>query len=338
MLVRITVTNRWPWPIWGLTVERGFFLSGEDSAVQVPAACLARIPAWSRATFTWDFEPQRRGRYPSEAPRIASGFPFGIWQGHRQITVENELLVWPRMASLQSVPPIQGRPPAVGGTPNRHVGHEGDMSGLRSFRNGDSLRHVHWAQTAKHDRLVVCERQTTGRRRVQLILDGHQEAHPGCEGADSLEEMIRVGASIGRQFHAHSANVDVRLGRQTVVVTPGSPGLNRLLDALAIWLPLDDSEAKAIPGVGADDRSLLVVVTTDRGAGRWTSQLLRSRGAQLVILRFGIQDDVPESRPIDEQCRQSAQSAMGGASVVARTRRSRGRARTARPRLGTNLS
>jgi uncharacterized protein (DUF58 family) len=306
LLVRIAVINRWPWPLWGLTVERGFFLSRADSAEQFPAACLARIPAWSRTTFTWDFEPQRRGRYPTEAPRIASGFPFGIWQGHRQITVENELLVWPSMASLRSVPPIHGRTLAVGGTPNRHVGHEGDMSGLRSFRNGDSLRHVHWAQTAKHDRLIVRERQTTGRRRVQLILDGHKEAHPDCDGTNSLEELIRVGASIGRQFHAHNANVDVRLGRQTIVVTPGSQGLNRLLDALAIWLPLDDPEAKSIPGVGADDHSLLVVVTTDRGARRWISQLPRNRGAQLVILRFGTQDDAHEVRQIDEQCRQRA--------------------------------
>ena len=177
----------------------------------------------------------------------------------------------------------------------------------RSFRNGDSLRHIHWAQTAKHDRLVVCERQTTGRRRVQLIIDGHKEAHPGCDGANRLEEMIRVGALIGRQFHAHNANVDVHLGRQTVVVTAGSRGLIRLLDALAIWLPFDDPEAKTIPDVAADDRSLLVVVTTDRAAGRWSSQLLRHRGAQLVILRFGTQNDAPESRLIDERGRQSAQ-------------------------------
>jgi uncharacterized protein (DUF58 family) len=306
VLVRITVVNRWPWPVWGLTVERGFFLTRMDSAEQIPAACLARIPAWSRTTFTWDFEPQRRGRYPTEAPRIASGFPFGIWQGHRQITVENELLVWPRMASLRSIPPIHGRAPAVGGTPTRFVGHEGDMSGLRSFRDGDSLRHVHWAQTAKHDRLVVCERQTTGRRRVHLILDGHSEAHPS-QGANSLEELIRVGASIGRQFHAHHANVDVRLGRHLVVVTPGSQGLDRLLDALAIWFPLDDPEAKSMPGFGVDDRSLLVVVTTDHGARRWKSQLSRSRSAQLVILRFGTQDDAQQT---EEQCRQSAQGQL----------------------------
>ncbi len=66
-----------------------------------------------------------------EKPLIASGFPFGIWQGRRPIRLANELLVWPRMADLTSVPPVRGRAAAVTGTASRRIGHEGDMSGVR---------------------------------------------------------------------------------------------------------------------------------------------------------------------------------------------------------------
>ncbi len=79
---------------------------------------------------------------------------------------------------------------------------------------------------------MVRERQATGRRSVELVIDVDREAHPDAAETDSLEELIRVGASIGRQFHAHHANVSVRLGGQTIVVSPGPVGLNRLLD----WL------------------------------------------------------------------------------------------------------
>jgi uncharacterized protein (DUF58 family) len=326
--VLITVVNRWPFPVWGLAVERGFFVSPNDEANERPAASLARIPAWSRMTFTWDFEPKRRGRYPIENPQIASGFPFGIWQGRRPIRLANELLVWPRMADLTSVPPVRGRAAAVTGTASRHIGQEGDMSGVRPFRPGDWLRHVHWAQTAKHDRLMVRERQATGRRSVELVIDVDREAHPDTVEFDSLEEVIRVGASIGRQFHAHHANVSVRFGGQTTVVSAGPVGLNRLLDSLALWMPggpdslpasaacapsatstalrervferQTDLHAHAKPwewhprsattskaANGAGQPALLVVVTTDAGAVRWKSELLRSRDAQLVVLRFG---------------------------------------------------
>ena len=66
------------------------------------------------------------------------------------------------------------------------------MSGVRPFRAGDWLRHVHWAQTAKHDRLIVRERQATGRRSVELVIDVDREAHPDAVETDSLEEVIRV--------------------------------------------------------------------------------------------------------------------------------------------------
>jgi len=321
--VLITVVNRWPFPVWGLVVERGFFVSANDEADERPAASLARIPAWSRTTFRWDFEPKRRGRYPMEDPLIASGFPFGIWQGRRPIRLANELLVWPRMADLTSVPPFRGRAAAVTGTASRRIGHEGDMSGVRPFRAGDWLRHVHWAQTAKHDRLMVRERQATGRRSVELVIDVDREAHPDAVETDSLEEVIRVGASIGRQFHAHHANVSVRLGDEPIVVSPGPVGLNRLLDAIALWMPngtgRSSSAAACAPGAtptalrgrahklkrerqadahahakpwawhpkGGAQMALLVVVTTDAGAARWKDELLRSRDAQLVVLRFG---------------------------------------------------
>ena len=79
--VRITVVNRWPWPLWGLMVDRGFVPHDAGSINESPAVSLARVPGWSQTTFEWDFEPQQRGRYPLETPRFSTGFPFGIWHG-----------------------------------------------------------------------------------------------------------------------------------------------------------------------------------------------------------------------------------------------------------------
>jgi uncharacterized protein (DUF58 family) len=327
--VLVTIVNRWPFPVWGVAVERGFFLSAADDAPARPAASLARIPAWSRTTFGWDFEPKRRGRYPIENPQIASGFPFGIWHGRRPVRVAEELLVWPRMADLTAVPPVRGRAAALAGMASRRLGQEGDMSGVRPFRPGDWLRHVHWAQTAKHDCLMVRERQATGRRSVEVVIDVDPEAHPDEVETDSVEDVIRVGASIGRQFQAHHTDVAVRLDGQTIVVSPGPAGLNRLLDSLALWTPgatptasggrvferQTDAHAHAAPWAwhpkgttrsiassAARQQTLLVVVTTDTGAARWQGELLRSRDAQLVVLRF--KHSAPQSGRLGECERQ----------------------------------
>jgi uncharacterized protein (DUF58 family) len=281
--VRITVSNRWPWPLWGLIVERGFFLptSRQDSA----AASLARVAGWSRTVFEWEFRPRHRGRFPLEVPRLATGFPFGLWQCHAAIMVEGELLVWPRTAALQSIPPILGKSMSIAAAHSRHVGDEGDVIGLRPFRRGDSLRRVHWPQTARQDRIVVCERQASARRRVQLILDpgADFEMEGSCE---SQEDLIRVAASIGRQFHAHHADTQLCLGNRSVVADPGEPGLRRMMDAFANWSPGSEIDLETPRQISAES-ALVFVVTTPARVSEWRSRFPRPRDAQIVI--FGPQ-------------------------------------------------
>jgi uncharacterized protein (DUF58 family) len=249
--------------------------------VSAPAASLARVAGWSRTVFEWEFCPPRRGLYPSETPRIATGFPFGLWQAHAAVKVEDELLVWPRTASLQSVPPVLGKSLSIAAAHSRHVGDEGDVNGIRPFRHGDSLRHVHWSQTARHERIVVCERQAGARRRVQLILDTGAEVWRQGAG-EASENLIRVVASIGRQFHAHHADTQLCLGDRSVVAEPGEPGLKRMMDALAIWSPAGEGDCQTRRPPGSD-QTLAFVVTTSERVSRWRSRFLRQRDAQFVV-------------------------------------------------------
>jgi uncharacterized protein (DUF58 family) len=308
--VRITVANRWPWPLWGLMVDRGFFLSTHSDASR-PAASLAQVAGWSRTTFEWEFCPPRRGRYPIQAPQLTSGFPFGLWHAHREIAIEEELLVWPRTASLQSIPPICGESLAVAGTHSRHLGDEGDVMGVRPFRPGDSLRHVHWAQTARQDRFVVCERQSTARRRVHVILDAGVPTRLD-DPNDDVENLIRVAASIGRQFHAHHADTELCIGRRSVIADPGEPGLKRMMDVLATWSGDDVGECDVSRHAG-NGQSLVVVVTTPARVMRWRSILRLERDAQFVVL-----DANPEESRLPEadQVKDEPSRACGSCMVV----------------------
>jgi uncharacterized protein (DUF58 family) len=303
--VQFTVVNRWPWPLWGLMIERGFW-PGSDGDSERVAISLARIAAWSRTTFEWEFRPERRGRCPYEAPRIASGFPFGIWYHHRPVAVQNELLVWPRTVPLTSIPPIRGRSHAVACTLNRHAGDDGDLLGVRPFRPGDSLRHVHWNQTAKHDRFVVCERQATGRRRVHLIVDPELGAQGDASADQALERLIRAGASIARQFHAHSAQIALQLGRRSVIAEPGEQGLKRIMDAVALWSPRELEPDDASSSCSVDPRLLVVVVTAGSGARRrWSQKLAQHRDALVVVLA----DDAETEDALEGRCDEVTRSA-----------------------------
>jgi uncharacterized protein (DUF58 family) len=271
--VVVTVVNRWPWPAWGLMVEESFFSHGESEdwvseRGNRPAIALARIPGWSNTTFRFDFRPDRRGVYPTAPPGLATGFPFGLWRARRPIVIENEILVWPETVKLTSSPPVSGRQSTAVGSPIDRAGDDGDSIGARPFREGDSLRLVNWAQTARHDRLILRERQANAHRSVRLTIDLYQRHH-SISSAESLEWAIRVGASLCQEFHAHHFRVECVFGDRRLSVASPS-GLSRLFDELARWSP-DRSDSLALPAAapGKASEALEVVVTTDRGAERF---------------------------------------------------------------------
>ena len=281
--IRLDIVNRWPWPVRGLAIERGFFAEA-DGAGNPTAVALARVPGWSKSSCYWEFRPPRRGVYPAERPVLATGFPFGIWHARREIEVVGELIVWPQMVRLDSVPPVRGQDFAVAGMLSNHTGNEGDVLGVRPYRQGDSLRKIHWPQTARHDRLIVCERQATARRTVRVTIDTRPAFHRGSVTQGTLEWAIRIGATVCRQFHAHNSRVECILGGRCLVAEPGPVGIQRLLDSLARFEPeaADRNGALRLPASNAGLLSILV--TTDLGLERF-GQNRSFSSSRVVVLR-----------------------------------------------------
>jgi hypothetical protein len=157
------------------------------------------------------FRPERRGVYPHVVPVLATGFPFGIWNCHRSVPVAGELIVWPQTVPLRSVPAMRGDRLTVAGSYVDRAGDDGDILAARLYRHGDSLRRVHWAQTARRDVLVVCERQSTARRRVVVALDGASfagsEQHTRVRWLDAMAYAIWLLTGRGRSERRLRATV-----------------------------------------------------------------------------------------------------------------------------------
>ncbi len=82
VMVRLRIRNRWPWPVWGVSLVRGFAL--RRTADTDEGMSLARVPGWSTVEYSWPFMPQRRGHYPLETPEIETAFPFDSIGLHEQ--------------------------------------------------------------------------------------------------------------------------------------------------------------------------------------------------------------------------------------------------------------
>ena len=245
--VVLRVTNRLPVPAWGLSVADGFGAAGEADL------SLDRVPGWATVEYRWRFTPPRRGVYPLAPPRLATGFPFGLWSASVPAAVSRRLVVWPRAAVVGDVPAADDPHPSDDRLSDRDPGEFGELLGTRAFREGDSLRRVHWAQTARHRTLVVCERQAGRTATVKVRADLAASSYLERDREESIEAAIRVTAGLCESLVRLGAAVECRLGGTTYRLGGDPASLRAVLDALA-----------AVPRGGFDEPA--TVPFADRGA------------------------------------------------------------------------
>ena len=260
--VTLSIKNSFPWPIWGLAVEGGFFSEDLSPSNDATAVALARVPGWATTDFKWEYEPHRRGLYPSGICRISSAFPFGIWYARDEIQIKSELIVWPKTVKLASVPPVQGRDLTATGILMNQAGLEGDVLAVRPYRRGDSLKHIHWAQTARHNRFIVCERQTAAHRKVEVSIDTDPRVHQFQSGNGSFEWVIRVGASLIKEFHEHGWSVTYTTETLSPNPTALAMGIQSTFDNLAMLQPIECSDFGERCGFGFQSKNILRIIVT----------------------------------------------------------------------------
>jgi uncharacterized protein (DUF58 family) len=100
----------------------------------------------------------RRGLHEVPAVRLESTDLLGLYTHQGRLPVSSRILVYPKIIDL----PPSVLPPEIGGgstpvTTSRRQGEGASFFGIREYRPGDPLRHVHWRSAARLGRLTVIE-------------------------------------------------------------------------------------------------------------------------------------------------------------------------------------
>lgn len=265
--VRVTalIENLSPVPAFGLSLRGELQTSEVDKSTGGElAARLPQCAGWQQTECHWQFRPPHRGVYPLNPPYLSTGFPFGLWDARRKAKQSLPLIVWPQMLPVGPVP-ISRTEALLDGNVNRNrAGSDSELMGVRPYRRGDSPRRIHWAQSARHDRLIVCELESTARPTVRIILDLESAIHTGGPQG-SREWAIRIAASFAKGWIDAGAQVSLLADGIDLPLASGAVQISRILDALAkaphgSTLPLDAMiHGSSLKGVGVN-----VVVTTDQ--------------------------------------------------------------------------
>ena len=188
--------------------------------------------------------PTRRGRDVHVGFRIATRFPFGLFEKSREVPADGELVIYPAVDPIQLPPSPGGRSAGLDLVVGR--GHGEEFMGLKLMRPGEDPRDVHWRKSAAVGQIVMRERARETRPDVTLSLDVHRPEGAGDDWNAAFERRIRDVASRAIAHLKRGDRVAILTSAGASVRADRTVGADPLLRYLALLEPVTRTDAQAV--------------------------------------------------------------------------------------------
>jgi uncharacterized protein (DUF58 family) len=178
---------------------------------------------------THTFQASRRGLHRLDGIRVATCFPFGLFQKTVFNPDEAVILVCPALVPL-SLPIVQ-QLAAMGQDHAR--GRRGPgmaLYNLREYRPGDDSRAIHWMTTARTSKLMLKETEADDQRIVTILLSPVAAA----DNEIAFERAVSIAASLVAYFHDRDYSIRAVIGDEEIRFGTGVEHYVRILRALAL--------------------------------------------------------------------------------------------------------
>lgn len=237
----------------------------------------------------------RRGAYELHRLQGGSCFPTGLVKSGRKLPQSDRLLVYPQVADIGvfDVPHSRNHQPG-GIAVASHVGESTEFLGMREWRQGDRVRDIHWASSARVGKLIAKEFQEEYFVRLAVVLDvdaPRSRDEPYLERAVSItagitdalarkEYVVDIFAAGDDVYHFQAGRALAHLGNILEIlacVDPGSrldmqalksallPELPRLSAVVFIMMDWDDARASLVELLKSYGVAVRVILIRNHG-------------------------------------------------------------------------
>ena len=281
--VRLTLRGRGRLGTGGLLLSDGVpaALGGH------PRFVVARLPRQSPVLLRYPLHPTQRGvhRIGPLVARVTD--PFGLAELGRELAAYSRLVVTPVVVPLTGMPAGGELGSAEQGAGRLRAGQGEDDVVVRSYRQGDDLRRVHWRSTARCDELMVRVEERPWRGGTCVLLDSRAGAHRGGGAAASLEYGVSLAASVCLHLQRHGRRAQLVTAGARLLVSGSEAGDHPgevLLDALAALVPTHHSDLVAGPLAAGQDVVAVLGATTPRMVEQLVGSRQRGSRSSAVLL------------------------------------------------------
>jgi uncharacterized protein (DUF58 family) len=212
--------------------HRFVWLQRLNTGINVKTAPVPDINLRSSSAARIQATPLRRGFVNFTSITVLHPDPLGFSYGINEFDNKGQLTVLPKRYPVSKQFQFAGgrhfQPGGVNSTWS--IGESDEFVSLRDYRDGDPLRKIHWASSAKKDKPVVKEFQDEFFVRQSLVVDTF------VTNRDILEEVISVAASLLNSISDNDGLLDLCLMADTPQVITAGRGYaqtSQQLEALA---------------------------------------------------------------------------------------------------------
>lgn len=263
-----------------------FYLAEEHLDYQLgdrPRFVLPRMQPGEERRLRYAVRSRHRGAFPLGPIVLRQRDPFGLTFLTLQLSSSSEALVLPRVHHLGDGRLRGSARGSEGEMPQMVALHGEDDVSIRTYRDGDELRRVHWPATAHRGELMVRQEDRPARRRVVLVLDSRASAHPGSGVRASYEWAVSAIATVavhlaGQGFVVHlltdgtvrdgTAERPVEVDEALETLARVQPEQDSRLDRLAaVAGPFTSGGVMVVAAVVAHDESALRELASTRQPG-----------------------------------------------------------------------
>lgn len=234
-----------------------YSLEVEDIAESTPTerrCYFLKVAPRSQQVATYRRTPARRGRMRFNGFRIATRYPFGIFEKWRLIHEPGEMIVFPALLAADE---IQTELRQQGADTNSgQIGPGTEIAGLRGFLTGDEARSVHWRRTAALGRLVVREHERDNSAQLSILLDNARPDNADGTWDARFEHMVSRAATLATHAAGTQMAVEVIARGARSPLAPAGASLDPVLRFLALIEPVAASDG--IPLGNANARVMQV--------------------------------------------------------------------------------
>ena len=231
-----------------------------------------------------------RGRHQLGPLTLRVRDPFGLATIASSLPGTTDVLVLPHIRVLGSGRPRGDGVGAEGAIPHMVALHGEDDVAIRSYRDGDDLRRIHWPATAHRSELMVRQEDRPARRRAVIVMDSRAGGHQGSGTLGSFEWAVTAAASIAAHLSGHSYALHL-VSRETTAEgeATGTIEMDNALASLAVARLGTDQELEEVlhcahPLTSAGGLVIAIVTDHDEDVIRRIAALRQPGGTGLLFL------------------------------------------------------